>query len=323
LDRLVRLLREQGDLLFVCHDAEEARLASALRAPGELVFHSPSFRDYLDLLPRLHALFANRIHAAVTAAGFGAPAVLAGNDSRARIGEWIGLPVKRSASLDAHDVAELIGRLMRGRAEESARLRRLRLETMERYTILMRSRLAPLRDRPGWSRTAAQPGDSVLERWLARNPDDRDWPRQLGLRSYWFLPESGFHAPEPYGGGWLRWMESRASLRIPAPLGRGCQELRVEFWPVHPGGHSFTLRVNGEVAAQSGMDGGSWQGTVALPESDEFTFEFESKRIECSDARELGLALRRLELRPGGSRTGVALLPAEGKEWKTEVDRND
>ncbi len=81
---------------------------------------------------------------------------------------------------------------------------------------------------------------------------------------------------------------------------------------MHPGDHAFTLRVNGEVAVESGMDGGSWQGTVALPESDEFTFEFESRRIECADVRELGLALRRLEVRSSGSHTGITLPPAKG-----------
>ncbi len=143
LDRLVQLLRQRGDLLFICHDEEEARLAQVLRAPGELIFHAPSFRDYLDLLPRLHVLFANRIHAAVTAAGFGVPALLAGNDSRARIGEWIGLTVERSASLDADQVAAQLECRMQERAEESVRLRRLRQETIERYVFLMQAGWLP------------------------------------------------------------------------------------------------------------------------------------------------------------------------------------
>lgn len=149
--RLVRLLRATGRLVFVCHDEQELRFAETLAAPGERLYLAETWQGCMSLYSAAAAVVANRVHGAVCAAGYGVPSVVIGKDTRARIGEFIGLPVLRSATLDPDAAAALVAGYLASRHDESERLLTLRERTLREHREL----LAPI---VGAIRPKAAPG---------------------------------------------------------------------------------------------------------------------------------------------------------------------
>jgi 2-polyprenyl-3-methyl-5-hydroxy-6-metoxy-1,4-benzoquinol methylase len=140
--KLVINLRGLGTLFFICHDPEEEAFTRLFAWPGERVFRATAWRDYLDAYAQCEIVVANRVHGAVCAAGFGTPAVIIGNDTRAEIGDFIGLPRFHSESLEPMAVIETVRRLREIRPDESARLQRLRETTTDHYCELLRPVIA-------------------------------------------------------------------------------------------------------------------------------------------------------------------------------------
>jgi hypothetical protein len=77
--------------VLVCHSREELVEAGRLLPEFER-FHSTDHRDYLRIYAQASCGVVNRVHAAFAMASFGRPALVIGNDSRARMTEIIGLP---------------------------------------------------------------------------------------------------------------------------------------------------------------------------------------------------------------------------------------
>src|SRR5258708_4988076 len=134
--RLVDDLRKCGQLLFIAHNSSEAAFMSRFACPDERTFHAYGWRDYLDVYSSCRAVVSNRVHGAVCAAGFGVPAVIVGNDSRASIGDFIGLPRFRSGS-DVEPIVVAVQSLIRTRNHEADRLMALRESTLAAYTDLL------------------------------------------------------------------------------------------------------------------------------------------------------------------------------------------
>jgi hypothetical protein len=134
---LCESLRRLGRLMFVCHDATERDYASLWAQPGERVFIGEGWRDYLDVYSSCQVVVANRVHGAVCAAGFGVPSIIMGNDTRAQIGEYLGLPIFGSAELDPTDVIRCVIQLLDRRHQESQRLVQLRDATIANYLRLI------------------------------------------------------------------------------------------------------------------------------------------------------------------------------------------
>ncbi len=124
--RAVQAIRRNHPIMFVAHDRAEADYMEHFRGPGESVFLSPCYRDYLGLYASCRGAFVNRVHGGVGAAGFGRPAVIVGNDSRLRIAEYIGIPNRYIASTDVEEIIDLFERLLEGWTAESERLLNLR-----------------------------------------------------------------------------------------------------------------------------------------------------------------------------------------------------
>ena len=299
--KMVRLLRRLAKLVFICHSEDEREMARLLAAPGEAIFLSTSYRDYLALFPRLAAVFANRVHCAVTAAGFGVPAVIAGTDTRALIGTWIGLPVSSAAQLDVEQVVDHINCLLQHRSNERDRLINLRDETVVRYTELLAPILADLPARKHSEPVVVAIGaDEPVLKWLDLHPEDKTWSSRLGMESFWFIPESGFHPKEPYEGQHLRWTGKEARLTLPSALSASVKEIRFDFWPVHPPGHSVRIRVAGReqtIQPESGpfschIEAREGKGTEGL-----VVELIASSVIQApGDERELGVALRNVQV---------------------------
>lgn len=153
--RLCDLLRRIAPVWFVCHDQAEREFCSRFAAPGERVFLGSTWRDYLDAYAQCATVVANRVHGAVCAAGLGVPGVIMGTDTRAQIGDFIGIPAVRSGDAEADDVADLARDRFSRRVAERDRLCALRDQTLRRYTDLV----APVMrwavgSRPGHARPA-------------------------------------------------------------------------------------------------------------------------------------------------------------------------
>lgn len=310
LHTLLEELRLVGRILFLCHDREEEEFAAQFASGGERVFRAAAYRDYLDIFPVLTAIFANRVHAAVTAAGFGIPAMIAGSDTRARIGEWIGLRVFEARTLDPAEAAAGMAELVRNRGRESERLRVLRQETVKRYSALLEPVIArmPQRSRIRPKISAEHP----VRRWLRLHGEG--WRERIGLEPLWVIGESGLHPPEPYQGAKLRWTNGSAEFSLPQELEPVSGRLGLQLWGVHPAGYEFSVDVNGERILTAKTDeGGAWEGDVSFPEQQVRSIAIVSSQMRPDgDTRVLGVALRKLWLAAAG---GNVVVVAEKKRF--------
>ncbi|GAK56584.1 methyltransferase type 11 [Candidatus Vecturithrix granuli] len=130
-------LRKIGKLLFIAHDQPEAEFMLKFALPGERIFLSGDWRDYFDVYAACHIVVANRVHGAVCAAGFGVPAIILGNDTRAMIGDYIGIPRYHVRELDVIEVIQHVRKFLDTRDDERSRLLGLRDTTINRYKNLL------------------------------------------------------------------------------------------------------------------------------------------------------------------------------------------
>jgi hypothetical protein len=131
-------LRKRGRIRFICHDEAERQWAEKLATPGEEIIISGDWRAYLEAYAPCAAVVANRVHGAVAAAGLGVPSIILGNDTRARIGGAIGMPVFRAAELAPVDVVRVAERFIQKGEAERSRLAALRERTLDEYAALLR-----------------------------------------------------------------------------------------------------------------------------------------------------------------------------------------
>jgi hypothetical protein len=136
-ESLVKELRASNQLLFIAHDETEAAFMGRLSAPTERVFLARSWRDYFDIYGNCRFVIANRVHGAVCAAGFGVPAIILGNDTRALIGKYFDLPILRSAEFAAQSVLNWIADTLSRYDHEVSRLVKLRHQTLQTYVHLV------------------------------------------------------------------------------------------------------------------------------------------------------------------------------------------
>jgi hypothetical protein len=90
--RVDEILRASGEgVRLVAHDyAELAAMRDLL--PGRTIFYSADYTDYFQFYAGCSGGIFNRVHGAVVLAASGVPAILVGNDSRARLVDEIGMP---------------------------------------------------------------------------------------------------------------------------------------------------------------------------------------------------------------------------------------
>jgi len=126
-------LRKRHSLFFIAHDSSEKEFMKSFLGPGEVIFHSLHWRDYLPVYAKCSVVMASRVHGAVCAAGFGRPAVIVGNDSRLLIGDYIGIPSLYVSQARANELVDLIERAIAMQHTERDRLLTLREESAHRY----------------------------------------------------------------------------------------------------------------------------------------------------------------------------------------------
>lgn len=84
-------LSKKHAVVVMCHSPSEVLKVRAL-LPWADTFFSPNYTDYLEMYAKARFGIFNRVHGAIALAGFGRPAVVVGNDTRALMGESMNLP---------------------------------------------------------------------------------------------------------------------------------------------------------------------------------------------------------------------------------------
>lgn len=83
-------IKNEEKIIFCCHNLEEYNLAKKM-FPDAYHFYSNRYVDYINLFSKSKFGIVNRVHAAFQLASNFKPSFLIGSDSRARMGELIGV----------------------------------------------------------------------------------------------------------------------------------------------------------------------------------------------------------------------------------------
>lgn len=138
--RLVSNLRKFGKLIFIAHNKLEFEFSLRFASSDEHCFLSNSWLEYIDIYSRCNFVVANRVHGAVVASGFGTPTIILGDDTRAQIGDKIGIPRFHVHSAKPDEVLESFSTLVRDQTKAQERLDELSKSTMATYV----SRITPV-----------------------------------------------------------------------------------------------------------------------------------------------------------------------------------
>jgi len=133
IDAFLPKIRQYHRLLFIAHDMSEKKFMEQFLGPGEVIFISSRWRDYLPVYAKCVATIANRVHSAVCAAGFGKPSVILGNDTRLFIGDYIGIPSRYVVEVSSEEIVDLLESGLGDQKNEKARLLDLREQSASRY----------------------------------------------------------------------------------------------------------------------------------------------------------------------------------------------
>jgi hypothetical protein len=208
-------LRKLRPLLLIAHTPGEARFLEGLAATGERVESPASSRGFRELYAKCGVVVSNHIEAAMCAAGYGAPSMILGNDTRALSGEPIGIPVRRSSAMVAGAAVEEVAAMLAGRTAERDRLLTLRDRALATYAdliapVLERSRTprrttapAPPARKGAMERTLAfitgcgRSGTTILGRILEHHGQVRYFNDRFDLwtKPFPFTDIWGYHAP--------------------------------------------------------------------------------------------------------------------------------
>jgi len=81
---------KHAKVVFVCHNQKELKEAKKINNEAD-IFFSDDYLDYIRFYSKAKFGIVNRVHGAFLMASFGKPAVVIGNDSRAKMVSEIGL----------------------------------------------------------------------------------------------------------------------------------------------------------------------------------------------------------------------------------------
>ena len=134
---VLRSLSQHERCVLVCHDHEEEKLAAQLFPEVER-FHATDAAQYLRFYANARSGILNRVHGAFALASFGRPAVIIGADSRARMGEEIGLSVFPVSTATTQEILAAHAEMRLREVTVAERMADLTAETERRYLRLLR-----------------------------------------------------------------------------------------------------------------------------------------------------------------------------------------
>ncbi len=82
-------IKDKEKTVFICHSKKELKTAKT-KFPDSETFYSENYVDYIKFYAKVKYGIMNRIHGAFPIISFGRPAVIIGNDSRAKMAEVVG-----------------------------------------------------------------------------------------------------------------------------------------------------------------------------------------------------------------------------------------
>ena len=126
-------IRQNHKIFFIAHDIFENEFIQQFLGPGETVFYSSCWRDYLPVYAKCSATISNRVHGAVCAAGFGRPSLIIGNDTRLLIGDYIGIPSRFVGDVTPEEITDLLENGLGNRKKIKDKNLTLREESAARY----------------------------------------------------------------------------------------------------------------------------------------------------------------------------------------------
>jgi len=143
---IYKQLVKRYKVVILCHSEDEIRDLRNI-IPDADVFFSTNYRDYLDIYSRVQFGIFNRVHSAIALSGFGRPSVIVGADTRARMGELLGIPV---CFVDKATPDALLGYISSFETESTewnTKLRQIKESAQQEYLKLLSSSVGRLLER--------------------------------------------------------------------------------------------------------------------------------------------------------------------------------
>ncbi|WP_017731982.1 polysaccharide pyruvyl transferase family protein [Nafulsella turpanensis] len=126
------LKKKEKHVIFSCHNLKEKEDAQKIDPNGEFFFSS-RFEDYLKFYAKAKYGVMNRVHAGFILASLGKPAVIIGNDSRARMAEQIHVEDYFVNDVDSEVLLKEAERLDSERGEWLHKIQVIKSNSYERY----------------------------------------------------------------------------------------------------------------------------------------------------------------------------------------------
>lgn len=140
LKHVIRNLKKNNDVRFICHDEKEVQLAKEL--DPSLKIHFPkTISEYLDCIRVAKLGINNRMHASVAMGSVGVPSVSVCTDTRLLMLHNIGLPISYVKDIDAGELMAISDKLLSDVEYEKERLLNLKKKKFEQYLQLFQKHL--------------------------------------------------------------------------------------------------------------------------------------------------------------------------------------
>ena len=137
---IAQVKKTQKKVVFVCHSIDEYALAKSL-FPGEKLFYSSRYEDYLTFYSRCKFGIFNRIHSTFALASFGFPSILIGSDTRTSMAELIGTPFYCATEVSSTLLVDKFHELNRILPRETERIRAVKNQALDKYSNLLQDAL--------------------------------------------------------------------------------------------------------------------------------------------------------------------------------------
>ncbi len=135
---LIDSLRRRHQLVFVCHNDHENKIACELD-PSIPRVQPKTMREYARFISTAKVGICSRIHAALPLISVGVPVIGIGNDTRLETLRTLNIKCFYVKEVTPKLLEDEIEKLINDRAEERNRLLELREKTFQRYIAIVRS----------------------------------------------------------------------------------------------------------------------------------------------------------------------------------------
>lgn len=141
LRNLMDRIGKRHNIVFICHNEFEVKLAESMDATIPR-YQPKTMQEYAQVISGAIAGISNRLHAAISLASIGVPAIGVGTDTRLGALQAMGLPCFYVKEANAELLEDTLENLVSNRRLEHERLVTLREKTLNRYVEIVRNAVA-------------------------------------------------------------------------------------------------------------------------------------------------------------------------------------